>query len=96
MHAFMSADDGSESNFSILQFAHHELALIYDGTQCSQVEEFVACWNLLQQICGPQLQGLEQHATLLVEGCEHGEIQSELDTVTGRICCYHAISRVAV
>ncbi len=75
----MSADDRSEkSKFNILQFAHHVLELPYHGTQCSRLEDFTACWNLLQQICGPKVRGLEQHATLMVEGCN---IQSELDTV---------------
>ena len=75
----MSADGKSEkSKFNILQFAHQMLPLIDHGTQCSRLEEFTACWNLLQRICGPKIRGLEQHATLLVEGCE---IQSELDTV---------------
>ncbi len=75
----MSADDGSEKNkFNILQFAHQQLQLPYHGTQCIRLEEFTACWNLLQQICGPKVRGFEQHATLMVEGCK---IQSELDTV---------------
>ncbi len=75
----MSADDRSEkSKFNILQFAHHVLAFPYHGTQCSRLEDFTACWNLLQQIGGPKVRGLEQHATLMVEGCN---IQSELDTV---------------
>ncbi len=75
----LSADDSSEkSSFNILQFAHQQIALNYHGTQCSRLEEFTACWGLLQQICGPKIQGLELHATLLVEGYK---IQSELDTV---------------
>ncbi len=75
----MSAYARSEkNNFNILQFAHQQTNTIYYGAQCSRSEEFTACWNLLQQICGPKAQGVEQHATLLVEGCK---IQSELDTV---------------
>ena len=76
---FMSSDDRSEkSKFNILQFAHQQAPLLYHGTQCSRLEAFTACWNLLQQICGRSVSGLEQHATLMVEGCK---IQSELDTV---------------
>ncbi len=75
----MFADDRSEkSKFNILQFAHQQLGVSYHGVQCSRLEEFTACWNLLQQICGPKVRGWELHATLLVEGCK---IQSELDTV---------------
>ena len=54
--------------------------------------------TLLQGICGPKVRGLEQHSTLLVEGCE---IQSEMDSV---IChlqgmllgLYNEVSRVTV
>ncbi len=75
----MSSDDKSEKGkFNILQFAHQQLPLIYHGTRCSRMEQFTACWNLLQQICGRKVRGLEQHATLFVEGCE---IQSELENV---------------
>ncbi len=75
----MSADDRSEkSKFNILQFAHQIMSLPYHGARCSRLEDFTACWNLLQQICGPKVRGLEQSATLMVEGCK---IQSELDTV---------------
>ena len=75
----MSADDTSEkSRFNIIQFAHGLLPLVYHGTRCNRLGQFTTCWNLLQQICGPKVRGLEQHATLLVEGCK---IQSEMDTV---------------
>ncbi len=75
----LSADNRYEkSKFNILQFAHLQMAPYYHGTQCSRLEEFTACWNLLQQICGPKVRGLELYATLLVEGCK---IQSELDTL---------------
>ncbi len=76
----MSSDDSSEkSKFNILQFAHQVFPnQIYHGTQCSRLEEFTACWNLLQEICGPKVLGMKQHATLLVEGCK---IQSEMDAV---------------
>ncbi len=76
----LSLDDKSErSKFDILQFAHEMLPLTNHGTQCSRLEQFTACWNLLQVMCGPdKVRGLEHHATLLVEGCK---IQAELDTV---------------
>ncbi len=77
----MSSDDMSEKNkFNILQFAHHlfPTPFRYHGTQCSRLEEFSACWNLLQKICGPKVLGIEQHAALLVEGCK---IQTEMETV---------------
>ena len=75
----MSSDDRTErSKFNILQFAAYQLPFLYHGTQCSRLEQFTTCWNLLQEICGPKVRGLEQHATLLAEGCK---IQSELDTV---------------
>ncbi len=77
----MSADDRSEiGEFNILQFAHHLLSIpvYYHGTGCSRLEEFTACWNLLQETCGPKVRGMEQLATLFMEGCK---IQSELDTV---------------
>ncbi len=75
----MSSDDKSEKGkFSILQFAHHFIPLVYHGTQCSRLEQFIACWNLLQQTCGPNTRGFAQRATLLVEGCK---IQTEMDTV---------------
>ncbi len=75
-----SSDDASEKNkFNILQFAHQLFpTLRYLRTQCSRLEEFAACWNLLQEICGPKVLGMEQHAALLVEGCK---IQSEMNTV---------------
>ncbi len=51
-------------------------AATYHGSHCNRLELFTACWNLLQEICGPKVRGLQQHATLLVEGCK---IQSEMD-----------------
>ncbi len=76
---FMSSDDKSEKGkFNILQFANRLSEFVYHGTQCSRLEQFTACWNLLQETCGPKVQGLEQHATLLLEGCK---IQSKMDTV---------------
>ena len=76
----MSSESRSEiPTFNILQFAHMMLNTgNYHGTHCSRLEPFTACWNLLQQICGPKVRGLGQHATLLVEGCK---IQSEMDTI---------------
>ncbi len=75
----MSSDDRSEKNkFNIVQFSHQITVLLYHGTQCNRLESFTSCWNLLQEICGPKVRGLEQHATLLTEGCK---IQSEMDTV---------------
>ncbi len=75
----LSSDDKSEnSRFNILQFAHQQMEIIYHGTQCSRLEQFTACWNLLQETCGSKVRGLEQHATLMVEGCK---IQSDMDTV---------------
>ncbi len=75
----LTSDDRSErTKFNIIQFAHQLFPIAYHGTQCSRLESFTACWNLLHQICGPKVTGLEQHATLLVEGCN---IQSEMDTV---------------
>ncbi len=49
----------------------------YHGSHCNRLEQFTACWNMLQQICGSKVRGFKQHATLLVEGCM---IQSEMDT----------------
>ncbi len=73
----LSSQDLSEIvRFNILQFAHQMPIFPYDGAHCSRLEEFTACWNLLQQICGPKVKGFEQHATLGVEGCK---IQSEMD-----------------
>ncbi len=47
---FLSSDDMSEnSRFNILQFAHQQLAIIYHGAQCSRLDQFTACWNLLDQ-----------------------------------------------
>ena len=75
----LSSDDMSEnSRFNILQFAHQQLAIIYHGAQCSRLEQFTVCWNLLRETCGPKVQGLEQHATLFVKGCK---IQSDMDTI---------------
>ena len=76
----MSSEGKSDINkFNILQFAH-ELVMSpvfrYHGSHCNRLEMFTTCWNLLQEICGPKVRGLEQHATLLVEGCK---IQSEMD-----------------
>ncbi len=72
----MSSDNKAErSKFNILQFAHQLLLLSYHGSHCSRLEQFTACWNLLQEICGSKVRGMEQHATLLVEGCK---IQSEM------------------
>ncbi len=75
----MSSDDKAErSQFNILQFSAYRVPLALHGTQCSRLEQFTECWKLLQETCGPRIRGLEQHATLMMEGCE---IQSELDTV---------------
>ena len=75
----MSSDDKSEKGkFSILQFAHQLLPVVSHGPQCSRLEQFTTCWNLLQHICGPKVRGFEQHATLFVESCE---IQSDMDAV---------------
>ncbi len=78
MACVMSSDGKSEiTKFNILQFAHGIIPpLIYHGSHCNRLELFTTCWNLLQEICGPKVRGLEQHATLLVEGCT---IQSEMD-----------------
>ncbi len=74
----MSSDDQSEmTKFNLLQFAHGMIPLPYHGTHCHRLDTFTACWNLLQEICGHKVRGLQQHATLLVEGCK---IQSEMDT----------------
>ncbi len=61
-----------------MQFAHTILSYIYHGTHCNRLQEFTACWNLVQDVCGPKVRGLELHATLLVEGCK---IESEMDTI---------------
>ncbi len=75
----MSSDDPSEKNkFNILQFAHLIVPFLYHGTQCSRLEEFTACWDMLHNTCGHRVRGLERHATLFVEGCK---IQSKLETV---------------
>ncbi len=74
-----SSDDKSEkSEFNILQFAHQQLGPPDHGSQCSRLEQFTACWNLLKEICGSKARGFEQHAALLVESCR---IESEMDTV---------------
>ncbi len=78
----MSSDSKSEKNkFNILQFAHGIIPAKYHGAQCEKLEQFTACWNLLRNTCGPKVRGMEQHATLLVEGCK---IQSEMDAVECR------------
>ncbi len=75
----MSSDDRSEKGrFNILQFAHGRFPVLYHGARCSRLESFTACWNQLHEICGSKVRGLEQHATLLVEGCK---IQSKMDAV---------------
>ncbi len=65
------------TKFNILQFAQRIIPVPYHGSHCNRLELFTACWNLLQQICGPKARGLEHHATLFVEGCKIG---SEMDT----------------
>ncbi len=76
----MSSDDASDkTKFNILQFAHQQIPLVYHGSRCGRLEYFEECWNLLQDICGQKVRGLEQHATLLVEGCK---VQSEME-ITG-------------
>ncbi len=73
----MSSDDTSvKSKFNVLQFAHGTIPLLYHGTQCGRLEQFTACWNVLQEVCGHTVRGFEQHATLLVESCK---IQSEME-----------------
>ncbi len=73
----MSSDSKAEiTKFNILQFAQRIIPVPYHGSHCNRLEQFTACWNLLQQICGPKVRGFE-HAALLVEGCK---IQSEMDT----------------
>ncbi len=73
----MSSDVKSEMpKFNILQFAHGMIPIPYHGSHCDRLELFTECWKLLQETCGPKVRGLEQHATLLVEGCK---IQSEMD-----------------
>ncbi len=75
----LSSDDQSEkTKFNIIQFAHQIMLFSYHGTRCNRLEQFTACWNLLQKTCGPKERGLELHATLLVEGCK---IQSEMDII---------------
>ncbi len=67
----MSADDKTQqSSFNVLQFAHQILPVPYHGAQCGQLGHFSECWERLQQVCGPRVRGLEQHATLLLEGCQ--------------------------
>ncbi len=74
----MSSDAKYErSKFNILQFGQGLLQIPYHGTQCLRLEQFTACWNQLQDMCGPVVRGFKQHATLLVEGCK---IQSEMET----------------
>ncbi len=75
----LSSDDKSEKNkFNILQFAHSLIGTGYHGSHCNKLDQFTTCWNLLQETCGSKVRGLEQHKTLLVEGCK---IQSEMDTI---------------
>ncbi len=75
----MSTDDKSDkSKFNIVQFAHQIMQFIYNGSQCSGLGQFTACWDMLQEICGPKVRGFQQHATLLVESCK---IQSEMESV---------------
>ncbi len=76
----MSSDDTAEKRKSnILQFAHLTLPIfLYHGAHCNRLEQFTTCWNLLRDICKHKVQGFEQHATLLVEGCK---IQTEMDSV---------------
>ncbi len=75
----MSSEGRSDENrFNILQFAHEIIPINYHGAHCNRLEQFTACWNLLQETCGPYLQGLEHHATLLVDGCQ---LQSDMDIV---------------
>ncbi len=75
---FLSSDDKCESSkFNILQFGQALIPVIYHGTQCLRLEQFTACWNQLQNMCGSKVRGFKQHATLLVESCN---IQSEMDT----------------
>ncbi len=67
----LSSDYESEmTNFNILQFAQRIIPIPYHGSHCNRLEQFTTCWNLLQQICGPKVRGLEQHANLLVESCK--------------------------
>ncbi len=72
-----SINKAERSKFNILQFAHQLSWISYHATRCSRLEQFKACWGLLQQMCGSKIKGMEQHATLMVEGCK---IQPELDT----------------
>ncbi len=73
-----SEDKSENSKFNILHFAHQLLPNFYRGTQCSRLEQFTACWKMLQDICGPKVRELQHYATLFVESCN---IQFELDTV---------------
>ncbi len=73
----MSADDISETNrFNVLQFAHQILYFVYHGSQCSRLEQFTTCWNLLQETCSAKVRGFALHANLLVVGCK---IQNQMD-----------------
>ncbi len=52
----VSSDDKSEkSKFNIVQFAHQIIPYVYHGIHCNRLEQFTACWNLLQEICGPKV-----------------------------------------
>ena len=74
----MSADGRYHiSKFNILQFAHAQWSVFYHGADCSRLQFFTACWDLLRETCGPKTKGLAQHAILLVDGYK---IQSELET----------------
>ncbi len=54
----MSSDVESEmTKFNIVQFAHRIVPVPYHGSHCNRLEMFTTCWNLLQEICGPNVRG---------------------------------------
>ncbi len=73
-----SSDKQERTKFNILQFAQTLMPYIYYGTRCLRLNQFTACWNQLQDICGPMTRGFANHAMLFVQGCK---IQSEMDAV---------------
>ncbi len=76
---FFSINTTEPPRYNILQSGHRILGNnLAFGTQCSRLQELVACWNVQKQVCGPATRGFEHDLILQIESCN---IQQYMESI---------------
>ena len=76
----LSYDSSGKTKFNVLQYAHSVLSLPFTPlSDSSRLKVFRSCWNLLQQICGPNTTYYEYYYHVSVGS---REIQRMMDNLT--------------